>query len=174
MDAALLDWTAIGLGLSAPLLLVWGHQAWRAKASPVALLAGLAHWGVAALHMAAPAEALLNPHYPGYAFGFLQADGGWAAMALSSAVLLLALVGAFNALGQGRRAQLRVGATSLLFLVNLGGAALAAAMLGRDGDRLFQIGDALAAPSAGWLALAGALFFLSAVWAGRRALPLSA
>lgn len=152
-------WFWAGWGAAAVLLAVWMTFAFRAKAGPLASLVGVAHLGVAALHVPMLASAAING-LGRYEFGVLQASGGWG-VALAGAVLVIALVGAFNALGANKRARMRTAAASLLFLVNLGGAWLHG--LATD-VRADDLGAALL------IALIIAPFFLGTVWAGRRAL----
>lgn len=152
-------WFWAGWGAAAVLLAVWMTVAMRAKASPLASLVGVAHLGVAAMHVPMLGAALLDGPAL-YEFGVLRASGGWGA-ALAGAVLTIALVGAFNALGAGKRARIRTAAASLLFLINLGGAWLhgLAAEAGAD-----DLGAALL------IALLITPFLLGTVWAGRRAI----
>ncbi len=166
-------WAVWGLAASAILLAFWLVAAGRAKAGAAAILVGLAHLGVAAFHAAAPIRGLIDPNYAGYEFGVLRAEGGWAVTATAGAVLIIALVGAFNALGRDRRARIRTAAASTLFLVNLGGAWLYNALAGLRGNAI-QFGDALTIPGEIGTLLIFALFIapfvLGTVWAGRRAL----
>lgn len=149
-----------GWGAAAGLAGAWAICAARSNAAAWGWLVGLAHLGVAALHGPALVQAIADPA-AGYQFGVMRASGAWGG-ALAAAVLVVAAVGAFSALGAGRRAKTRTAAASLIFLVNLGGAwAHALAQGGLAGP---EIGSALL------LALLIAPFCLGTVWAGRRAL----
>lgn len=166
-------WAIWGLAASAILLAFWLSAAARAKPGPAAVLVGLAHVGVAAFHAAAPIRGLIDPDYVGYEFGVLSAERGWMVAAVAGAVLIIAVVGAFNALWTDRRAQLRTAAASTLFLVNLGAAWLYNVVTDLRGNAI-QFGESLTIPGEIGTMLIFALFVapfcLGAVWAGRRAL----
>lgn len=150
-------WAIWGVALSVLLAAVWLIAASRAKPGWVGLCVGFAHVCVAGLHVAAPFRAIGDPFYAGYQFGALSAPPGWLAAALSSGVLILAVVGAFNALKSDRRARLRTAATSALFLIALGGAWAHNAFTHLHGD-MFRLGGGLTLSGAPGAALAFFLF----------------
>jgi hypothetical protein len=104
------------------------------------------HLFVASTSAAAPFRSLLDPHYPGYRFGFIASDGGFGTMLITSAIVLSAAASAFLAV----RARAGYGlwfvkATSALFLMNLGGAWLES-VLQKISDTEMQLGEYLTIP----------------------------
>jgi hypothetical protein len=138
------SWMILGLtafGAAVLLCLVTTRQSrWTGAALAVAVVNLL----VAALNMFAPFRALLDPHYVGYAFGFIQARAGIAVTFAAGSVFLATVACAYLALKS--RSLLAVALVDSLLALNLGaGLALSAA---RGSDFKIQLGEYLTIPGA--------------------------
>lgn len=169
-----MNWAYFALGVSALLLLAWLVAAVRARVAWPGWVAGAALLLVASLNTAAPVRGAIDPNYVGYNFGYVSADRGLTVTLAAGGVLLLALAGAFAALGRGRVARVVVALASLAFLVDLGVPLMAGALKDIDGN-VIQFGEYLTAPgmvSTALMFVFGVVPFVIGLWWSVRPQPV--
>ncbi len=171
MDISQINWAWFALVVSAVLLIAWIVRAVLAKAGAPALFVGFAHLLVAGLNSAAPVRAILDLDYAGYEFGLLAADQGLAVTVIAGPLWLVAVLGAFLALGKGRLAMAFVTLSSAAFAAIIG-IPLVQGMINDPATNRIQLGEYLTIPglaaTALMLVLLVAPFVLGLFWAGRR------
>jgi hypothetical protein len=168
-----MNWAVVGLSVAGVLLAGWLYRIVRNRPPFWAIFVGFGHLFVAGTSAAAPFRGPLDPHYPGYHFGFLSSAGGIGTTFLAGAIVLCAAVSAFLAIGvRSGRALWFVAATSAFFLLNLGGAWFES-VVQKFSDTEMQFGEYLTIPPIVAAPLMFVLFicpFLVGVsWAPQRA-----
>ena len=127
------------------------------------------HLLLAAFFSVAPIRSLIDPDYPGLAFGMLRFEGAVGSLP-ATIVLVWALACAYLAVARGSgRAMAWVAAFDLLMAANL-----AAGILAPGGSSDIQFGEHLTISGPTAIAIMLLLFvtfpLASGVWAGRRAM----
>jgi hypothetical protein len=169
-----MNWAYFAVAVSAVLVLAWIVAAVRARAALPGWVAGAALLLVATLNTAAPVRGAIDPNYVGYNFGYLSADRGLMVTLVAGGALVLALAGAFAALGRGRIARVVVAISSLAFLINLGVPLLVGAIADIDSN-VIQFGEYLTIPGLVSTALMFALCvvpFVIGLWWSVRPQPV--
>jgi hypothetical protein len=128
------------------LFAAWLYQVVRKRPAFWAGFVSFGHLFVACTSAAAPFRGPLDPHYPGYHFGFLYSAGGIETTFLAGAIVLSSAVSAFLAIGvRSGRAFWFVAATSAFFLLNIGGSWLES-VVQKFSDTEMQFGQYLTIP----------------------------
>lgn len=141
-----INWAVVGLSIAGSLLAAWLYQVVHNRPAFWGWFVGFGHLFVASTSAAAPFRGPLDPHYPGYHFGFLYSAGGIETTFLAGAIVLGGAVSAFLAIkARPGRALWFVAATSAFFLLNLGGAWLEA-VVQKFSDTEMQFGQYLTIP----------------------------
>lgn len=169
-----MNWAYFASGVSVVLVLGWIVAAVRARPAWPGWVAGAALLLVASLNTAAPIRGAVDPNYVGYNFGYLSAERGLMVTLVAGSALVLALAGAFAALGRGTIARVVVAIASLAFLVDLGVPLVAGAIKDIDGN-VIQFGEYLTIPGAVATALMfvlGVVPFVIGLWWSVRPQPV--
>src|SRR5258706_4458182 len=88
MDVSQVNWAIVAVVIFAVLLVTWASQAVQRRWTPTAICVSLAFLICAGLMDAAPIRGALDPHYPGYAFGYLHAPAGLLVTLISGTIIL--------------------------------------------------------------------------------------
>jgi hypothetical protein len=141
-----INWAVVEVTVAATFFAIWLYLGLRNRPPFWAWFVSFGHLFVASTSAAAPFRSLLDPHYPGYRFGFVASNGGVGTMLITSAIVLSAATSAFLAVrGRGGYGLWFVKATSALFLMNLGGSWLES-VLQKLSDTEMQFGEYLTIP----------------------------
>lgn len=147
MDSSHVNWAVVGLGIDAALLAAWIYQLWRKRPPLWAIFVSFGHLFVASVASAAPFRALLDPHYPGFHFGFFGGAGGPATSLLASVFVVGAAVSAFLVIrNRPGWSMWLVTATSAFLALNLGGSWLESVAT-NIADNEMQFGEYLTIPA---------------------------
>ena len=174
MDTGRINWAVVAFAIFAVLLTLWARQAVRRQWTPTAMWVSLAFLLCAGLMDAAPIRGALDPHYPGYAFGYLHASGGLLVTLISGAIIVGCMISSLIAIRNptGPIMWVVAGASAFLFF-NIGGPVIEGMATDIDSNAI-QFGQYLTIPgvvsSAILIILLVCPFLVGAIWGARRAI----